>query len=209
MLRWVIVAVASIWAIMPLASDAAPALACFLCSVAYIFQSMLMILLIVEICDDYRVSVASVTVAHYGRFVIFASLASFAYWLLSQTCTPKIALEAATAICVVATVVCVPILPSRKSRAMVLAMDGLPEEKSRSELLHESMATLAHTSGLTAREVEIMAMLVEGASRAGIAEALHVSAWTVKNHVANIYAKTGVHSAQELISLLENSHKAG
>ena len=209
MMRWVIVAVASAWAVMPLASDAAPALACFLCSAAYIFQSVLMILLIVEICDDYRVSVACVTAVHYGRFIVFASLSSLSYWLLSQACAPKIALEAVTAICVVATVACVPILPSRKSRAMVLAMDGLPEEKSRADLLRESMETLARTRGLTAREAEVMAMLVKGMGRADIAESLHVSTWTVKNHVANIYAKTDVHSAQELISRLEHGHTAG
>lgn len=209
MMRWVIVAVASAWAVMPLASDAAPALACFLCSAAYIFQSVLMILLIVEICDDYRVSVACVTAVHYGRFIVFASLSSLSYWLLSQACAPKIALEAVTAICVVATVACVPILPSRKSRAMVLAMDGLPEEKSRADLLRGSMETLARTRGLTAREAEVMAMLVKGMGRADIAESLHVSTWTVKNHVANIYAKTDVHSAQELISRLEHGHTTG
>ena len=54
-----------------------------------------------------------------------------------------------------------------------------------------------------------MAMLVKGMGRADIAESLHVSTWTVKNHVANIYAKTDVHSAQELVSRLEHGHTAG
>ncbi len=207
MLRWVIVCVAAIWAVMPLASDAAPALACFLCSAAYIFQSVLMILLIVEICDDYRVSLTSVTASHYGRFIIFASLASLVYWILSTTCKTRIALEAVTAICIVATVACVPILPSRKSRAMVLAMDSLPEEKGREELLRDGIETLARTHALTAREVEVMSMLIGGASRIEMAETLHLSTWTVKNHVASIYAKTGVHSVPELTSLIERGSR--
>lgn len=206
MLRWVIVCVAAIWAVMPLASDALSALACFLCSAAYIFQSVLMILLIVEMCEDYRVSVVSVTAAHYGRFIAFACLSSFAYWLLSSTCPPRITLEAVAAICVISTVACVPILPSRKSRAMVLAMDSLPEEKSRAEVLKEAMTRLAQTRGLTPRETQVMGMLVQGASRTEMAEALCVSAWTVKNHVASVYSKTEVHSVPELVSLLEHSN---
>lgn len=205
MLRWTIVAVASIWAAMPLVFDALPWLACFLCSAAYIFQSALMILLIVEICDDYRVRVSAVTASHYGRFIAFAGVSSVIFYVLSNWLEPRVVIEAVAAICVVVTVACVPILPSRKSRAAVLAMDALPEETSREDLLRDAMARLAQSRGLTPREAQVMEMLVGGASRADMACALSVSAWTVKNHVGSIYAKTGVHSCAELVSLLEQS----
>ncbi len=203
MLRWTIVAVAAIWAAMPLVFDAFPSLTCFLCSAAYIFQSALMILLIVEICDDYRVCVAAVTASHYGRFIAFAGISSVVYCLLSAWLEPRVVIEAVAAICVSVTVSCVPILPSRKSRAAVLAMDALPEETSREELLRDAMARLAQSRGLTPREAQVMEMLVGGASRADMAQALSVSTWTVKNHVGSIYAKTGAHSCAELVCLLE------
>lgn len=203
MLRWTIVAVAAIWAAMPLVFDAFPSLTCFLCSAAYIFQSALMILLIVEICDDYRVCVAAVTASHYGRFIAFAGISSVVYCLLSAWLEPRVVIEAIAAICVIVTVSCVPILPSRKSRASVLAMDALPEETSREDLLRDAMARLAQSRGLTPREAQVMEMLVGGASRADMAQALSVSAWTVKNHVGSIYAKTGAHSCTELVCLLE------
>ena len=47
----------------------------------------------------------------------------------------------------------------------------------------------AHGTGLTPRELEVLALLVEGRSNREIAEALFVSPRTVDNHVTNILAK--------------------
>jgi DNA-binding NarL/FixJ family response regulator len=51
---------------------------------------------------------------------------------------------------------------------------------------------LASADALTARERDVLRLLVEGRSNAEIAEALFVGAGTVKTHVANILAKLGV-----------------
>ena len=48
--------------------------------------------------------------------------------------------------------------------------------------------------GLTPREREVLALLVEGRSNRAIASALVISEATVVRHVANIYAKLSVHS---------------
>ncbi|RFU84433.1 DNA-binding response regulator [Streptomyces triticagri] len=46
--------------------------------------------------------------------------------------------------------------------------------------------------GLTGREGEVLGRIAEGLTNAEIARALHVSMATVKTHINNIFAKTGV-----------------
>lgn len=75
------------------------------------------------------------------------------------------------------------------------------------ELLHLVHERLAKSSGrgdapaeaaaLTRRELEILRLLGEGLNTRGIAERLHVSTATVRNHVQNIFGKLGVHSRLE------------
>lgn len=44
---------------------------------------------------------------------------------------------------------------------------------------------------LTPREREVLKLIAQGMSNAGIAAALFISEHTVKNHVSNIYRKLG------------------
>lgn len=55
---------------------------------------------------------------------------------------------------------------------------------------------------LTAREVEIIPLVVEGQTSKDIGEALFISPKTVENHVYNIYQKLGVRNRLQLFSLL-------
>jgi DNA-binding NarL/FixJ family response regulator len=50
---------------------------------------------------------------------------------------------------------------------------------------------------LTRRELEILRLVAGGASTRAMAERLHVSPATVRNHVQHILAKLGVHSRLE------------
>jgi NarL family two-component system response regulator LiaR len=56
-------------------------------------------------------------------------------------------------------------------------------------------------SDLTEREREVLALLVEGLSNAEVAERLHVSPYTAKNHVSSILGKLGVSSRTQAVSL--------
>lgn len=56
----------------------------------------------------------------------------------------------------------------------------------------------APRDGLTERECELLPYLAEGLTTEQIAEALTVSAETVKSHVRHIMAKTGIHNRREL-----------
>lgn len=69
-------------------------------------------------------------------------------------------------------------------------------------LLGKRAQSLGAEYGLTEREIEICALLLAGRSRPFIRDELIVSLNTVHAHTRNIYAKCGVHSQQELMSLM-------
>jgi DNA-binding CsgD family transcriptional regulator len=56
---------------------------------------------------------------------------------------------------------------------------------------------------ISARELEVIALLLKGFSHKEIAFELGISALTIKNHVHNIYRKTGATSKIELLNLLQ------
>ena len=55
--------------------------------------------------------------------------------------------------------------------------------------------------GLTAREIEVIRLSAEGLSAAGIADKLHVSVYTIKNHKQSIYLKMDVRSNAEMLKM--------
>ena len=89
----------------------------------------------------------------------------------------------------------------------VEALTASPEvvEHEPTPDLDTTVARLIDTTGLTAREAEIFALLAQGRNGAHIQRQLGVSYNTVKTHVAHIYTKLGVHSHQELIDLVERA----
>lgn len=74
-------------------------------------------------------------------------------------------------------------------------------------LVHEKLATQGGTEStppgagsLTRRELDVLRLLARGSSGRAIAEELHVSRATVKNHVQNILTKLGAHSRLEAVA---------
>ena len=57
----------------------------------------------------------------------------------------------------------------------------------------------AEAHGLTARERDVLELVVDGLDVAGIAEALVISRGTVKAHLHRIYKKVGVSGRTELM----------
>ena len=55
-------------------------------------------------------------------------------------------------------------------------------------------------AGLSDREREVLALLAQGKANGDIAEALFISENTVRNHLANTYAKVGVTTAREAVA---------
>lgn len=67
----------------------------------------------------------------------------------------------------------------------------------------DSTAVFARAAGLTARETEILALLVRGRTLPYIANELFVTTGTVKTHVRHIYEKALVNNRQELLDKVE------
>jgi HD-GYP domain-containing protein (c-di-GMP phosphodiesterase class II) len=93
--------------------------------------------------------------------------------------------------------------PHRAALTPHAAADVLAAESRAGRLCPDSVAAVlaaagqpaprpAHPAGLTAREVEVVAMLARGMQTKQIARALGISAKTADRHVQNAYAKMGV-----------------
>lgn len=83
--------------------------------------------------------------------------------------------------------------------------EGLSKENPYYLSFDERAAAIASSYGLTPREAEVMLQFARGRSSSFIAEQLFVSNNTVRSHISHVYSKCGVHSRQELISLVENA----
>jgi DNA-binding NarL/FixJ family response regulator len=67
---------------------------------------------------------------------------------------------------------------------------------------------VARTSKLTRRELEVLNVLAEGLSKAGIAGRLSISEKTVATHVQNIFAKLGVQNRVQAAALAQREELA-
>lgn len=65
----------------------------------------------------------------------------------------------------------------------------------------EAFEAFCRARGLSARETEIVDLILRGRSNAQIEKALFISIHTVKNHITSIHQKLGVRSRWQLISL--------
>ena len=78
-----------------------------------------------------------------------------------------------------------------------------PEEAASIPVLREGrLAELKGRYFLSAREAEVLSLLVSGRNGPYIAERLCVSDNTVKTHIRHIYTKLDVHNRQELLDLV-------
>ena len=70
----------------------------------------------------------------------------------------------------------------------------------RSAAPEEVLALVARAHGLSARERELVALLVEGLDTREIADRLFISRYTVQDHLKSVFEKVGVRSRRELVS---------
>ena len=97
---------------------------------------------------------------------------------------------------------------ARQSSTGVLAkLMALDENESMSELRQATMQHNAEEMGkqflLSEREVEVLTLYALGHTQKRVAEELFITQGTAHAHIKRIYAKTGLHSRQEIIDYLE------
>lgn len=71
----------------------------------------------------------------------------------------------------------------------------------------DGCSAIGQRHALSAREMEILGLLVRGRSAQSIAKEKHISYYTAKTHISNIYHKLGVHNRNELSLLFEREDK--
>lgn len=79
-------------------------------------------------------------------------------------------------------------------------------EAARSEDL---APLLMRAWSLTAREREVARLVIDGLSSQDIAQALFISAHTVRDHLKAIFGKTGVSRRQDLVAALAGDTRPG
>lgn len=65
---------------------------------------------------------------------------------------------------------------------------------------------ITHAYALTAREYEVTERIIKGFSTKEMAQSLHISAYTVQDHLKSIFVKMGVNSRRELLRELVSKH---
>lgn len=77
------------------------------------------------------------------------------------------------------------------------------EQKRVDSPWRRTCAEIAELYRLSPRETEIFFLIAKGRNAEFVQQKLVISTHTAKTHIANIYHKLGVHSSQEMLSLIE------
>lgn len=102
------------------------------------------------------------------------------------------------------------ILPlAQEARDICTRLGALPSLKRADEQLarmETTLSTKAHPAGLTMRELQVLALLVEHRTDKEIAQALFISPHTVSTHVKHLLAKLGTTSRREAAIMAVDQH---
>lgn len=94
-----------------------------------------------------------------------------------------------------------------EQRRVLSKIMGLDEHESLADMRQASMKHNAEEMGkqflLSDREIEVMALYALGYTQKRVAEELFITQGTAHAHIKRIYAKTGLHSRQEILDYLE------
>lgn len=97
--------------------------------------------------------------------------------------------------------------PGSKRGMRLVRLMGLDEGDSIADIRKATMRNNAEQMGkqflLSDREVEVLALYALGWTQKRVAEELYISPSTAHAHIKRIYAKTGLHSRQEILDFMD------
>lgn len=149
--------------------------------------------------DYYLLTFGVVTGVLLGSF-----LGLTLFWFAGQAASPALLPSSFIVFLLLAVLVAALYLMHAASLHTRWGMTTVDDSAQQLGLTFEqSCLVLAERHNLTKREREIVVCMAHGKDKQAIAEALYISEGTVKVHARNIYHKLGIHSKQELITLVE------
>lgn len=202
LIRLSIVATGTVLAAVPMFSTVIPGLLHPLCQMVLVFQAVALNLFALELCHEKGAPIELVWSTNFLVFSLAAVSAAALLWALSHYVGGHLALDCMVLVAAAASLLVVPLLPSKGSDAATFTLERLPEEEDWESRVSTTKESLAQRFGLSDREREVLDLLVRGKTREEMAEALSLSVWTVKDYAKAVYEKTGVHSAKELMALV-------
>lgn len=97
--------------------------------------------------------------------------------------------------------------PIGSGDSVLMRVMGLDEAGSMADMrqaaMQHSIQELGRQFLLSEREVEVLTLYAQGFTQKRVAEELFISQGTAHAHIKRIYAKTGLHSRQEIIDYLQ------
>lgn len=96
----------------------------------------------------------------------------------------------------------VPLLAKTEGYARA-KRDARAEREKHDSPWRRTCREIAKLYRLSPRETEIFFLIAKGRNAEFVQQKLVISMHTAKTHIANIYHKLGVHSSQEMLSLVE------
>lgn len=170
--------------------------------IVFLIESSVVDLFAIELARESRISLFAVFYRLSLHFLAATCAASTLYWLVRVFATPPLSLALTTAAAIATTLAILPLLPPRNATAGLFTLERIPEEESAQGKVEQACRLIVESCGLTPRESEVLAALLQGQDRDEVARQLAISSWTVKNHMRGIYSKTNTHSVQELMALV-------
>ena len=92
-------------------------------------------------------------------------------------------------------------LPAERKGGDLVSLGSPPAAAAAAAVATAAFPPPPAHSSLSAREVEVLRLLADGASTSAVADRLFISVATVRNHIQNILRKLDVHSKLEAVSL--------
>lgn len=96
----------------------------------------------------------------------------------------------------------------KKEVVEVSNAEGAPEAIRGDDNVRGRCVLLGNEHGLTAREVDVLCLLVRGYSMTRVCELLHIAEGTATTHKRHIYKKLSVHTKNDLIDLMRQTRES-